>query len=125
MRDRDGSGVLGRLFGVKKPIIAMIHVQPLPGSPRGRNCDLERVYDLAVDEARTLERCGVDGLLLENAGDVPFLKPEEIGFETVAAMAVIGDRIRAATRLPIGFNIVANAARASLACAKASGASCR
>jgi membrane complex biogenesis BtpA family protein len=115
--------VLDTLFGVRKPIIAMIHVLPLPGSPRGRGCDLERVYERAVDEALGFEQGGVDGLLLENAGDIPFLKPDAIGFETIGAMAVIGDRIRRATRLPFGFNIVANAAGASLACARSSGAS--
>ena len=123
MENRVETGVLERLFGVRKPIIGMIHVQPLPGSPRGRNCDLEAVYQHAIDEAKRLEDGGVDGLLLENAGDIPFLKPDDIGFETVAAMTVIGDRIRRATRLPFGFNIVANAAKASLACARMSGGS--
>ncbi|QRM57200.1 BtpA/SgcQ family protein [Sinorhizobium sp. BG8] len=53
---------------------------------------------------------------------MPFLKPNEIDFETVGGMSVIGDRIRRASKLPLGFNIVANAAKASLACARASGA---
>ncbi|MCB1495633.1 MAG: BtpA/SgcQ family protein [Bauldia sp.] len=123
MENRVESGMLERLFGVSKPIIGMIHVRPLPGSPRGRNADLEAAYVHAVDEAKRLEDGGIDGLLLENAGDIPFLKPEEIGFETVAAMTVIGDRIRRATKLPFGFNIVANAARASIACARMSGGS--
>ena len=123
MDKRVETGVLERLFGVRKPIIGMIHVQPLPGSPRGRGCDLQAVYQHAVDEAKRLEDGGVDGLLLENAGDIPFLKPSDIGFETVAAMTVIGDRIRQATRLPFGFNIVANAAKASIACARMSGGS--
>ncbi len=113
---------LDQLFGVRKPIIGMVHVLPLPGSPLFRGRSLESVYDAALEEARLLEEGGVDGLLLENAGDIPFLKPEQIGFETVGTMAVIGDRIKRASKLPLGFNIVANAARASLACARASGA---
>ncbi|MGH7863828.1 MAG: BtpA/SgcQ family protein, partial [Candidatus Binataceae bacterium] len=116
------NALLKSLFGTHKPIIGMVHVLPLPGSPRGRNCDLDHVYDHAVEEALCLQRGGVDALLLENAGDIPFLKPERIGFETVAVMSVIGDRLRRAVGLPYGFNIVANAAKASLACAKASGA---
>ena len=94
MEDRGEGNVLDTLFGVTKPIIGMIHVLPLPGSPRGRNCDLEHVYDHAVKEALDLERAGVNGLLLENAGDIPFLKPDQIGYETIGAMSVIGDRIR-------------------------------
>jgi membrane complex biogenesis BtpA family protein len=123
MADNVKSISLESLFGVRKPIIGMIHVLPLPGSPRGRNCDLEAVYRRAVEEARIIEQGGIDGLLLENAGDIPFLKPELIGYETIGAMSVIGDRIRQVTALPFGFNIVANAARASFACAKCSGAS--
>ncbi len=123
MENRIEIGTLERIFGVRKPIIGMIHVRPLPGAPRGRKADLEAVYTHAVDEAKRLEDGGIDGLLLENAGDIPFLKPEDIGFETVAAMTVIGERIRAATRLAFGFNIVANAAKASLACARMSGGS--
>lgn len=120
--DQHSPGILQRLFGVAKPIIGMMHALPLPGSPRGRICDMERVYAHAVEEARRLEQGGVDGILIENAGDIPFLKPQDIGHETVAAMAVVGDRMRQAVKVPIGFNIVANAAEASLACAKAAGA---
>ncbi len=117
-----GSSTLKRLFGTTKPIIGMVHVLPLPGSPFFKSGSLEAVYDQAVEEALILEKGGIDAILLENAGDIPFLKPEDIGFETVSAMSVVGDRIRRAVKLPIGFNIVANAAKASLACAKASGA---
>jgi membrane complex biogenesis BtpA family protein len=116
------SNPLRQLFSVNKPIIGMVHVKPLPGSPRAKAVDLEAVYDAAVEEALRLVKGGVDGLLLENAGDIPFLKPEDIGYETVGAMSVVGDRIRKATRVPLGFNIVANAARASLACARSSNA---
>lgn len=118
----NGSSTLKRLFGTTKPIIGMVHVLPLPGSPFFKSGSLEAVYDQAVEEALILEKGGIDAILLENAGDIPFLKPEDIGFETVSAMSVVGDRIRRAVKLPIGFNIVANASKASLACAKASGA---
>ena len=116
------SSILERLFGTRKPIIGMVHVLPLPGSPRYIDGSLQAVYDQAVEEALILQEGGVDGILLENAGDIPFLKPEDIGYETVGGMSVIGDRVRAAIKLPFGFNIVANAAKASLACAKSSGA---
>ncbi len=122
MTTRESKPVLERLFGTSKPIIGMVHVLPLPGSPYYRNGSLAQVYEQAVEEALILEEGGVDGILLENAGDIPFLKPDDIGFETIGGMSVIGDRVRRATKLPLGFNIVANAAKASLACAKSSGA---
>ncbi len=71
---------------------------------------------------RSRRRCcsragGVDGLLLENAGDIPL--PEAGPDRLRDRRYDVGDRRahRAASRLPLGFNIVANAARASLACA--------
>ncbi len=118
-----GKNVLETLFGVRKPVIAMVHALPTPGTPRGRQCDPERLYEHGLDEARRLREGGVDGILIENAGDVPFARPEKIGHETVAVIAILGRLIQTEIGLPVGFNIVANAAQASLACAKASGAS--
>lgn len=110
------------IFGVSKPIVGMVHSQPLPGAPRFKHYRLEDVYRFGVEEALRLKEGGVDGLLLENAGDIPFAKPEDIGPETVAAMSILGHLIREATGLPLGIITVANAAIQSLAIAKACGA---
>lgn len=116
------SSCLFDLFHVEKPIIGMVHSQPLPGSPKFKHYDLGAVYKFGVEEAVRLKEGGVDGILLENAGDVPFSKPEDIGFETVSTMAVLARLIREATDLPVGIITVANAAIPALAIAKASGA---
>lgn len=113
---------LRALFAQSKPIIGMVHALPTPGSPRGRHCDVSKIYDHGLEEARRLVENGVDGILIENAGDVPFRRPERIGHETVTVMAVLGRKIVEETPVPVGFNIVANAANASFACAKAAGA---
>jgi len=65
---------------------------------------------------------GLHGLIVENHGDIPFLKPGDIGHETSAAMAVLADRLRRALGVPFGINVLANAALPALAVAKASGA---
>jgi len=119
VRERD---VMCDIFGVDRPIIGMVHSLPLPGSPRFKHHDLNEVVDFGIAEALRLKEGGVDGLLLENAGDVPFVKEAELGFETAAAMATLGLRIRQATGLPLGVITVANAARASIAIAQACGA---
>lgn len=116
------SNALHEIFGVNKPIIGMVHSHPLPGAPRFKHHNLDDVYRFGVEEALRLKEGGVDGLLLENAGDIPFLKPDEIGHETVAAMAVLGRLICEATGLPLGIITVANAVLPSLAIAKACGA---
>lgn len=113
--------ILDELFKVKKPIIGMVHSQPLPGSPKFKNYKLEEVYDYAVREAVKLVEGGVDGLLIENAGDIPFVRSDMLGPETAACIAIIGERIKRETGLPIGVNIVANAAQHSLAATKAFG----
>lgn len=113
---------LDAIFHVSKPIIGMVHALPMPGSPRFKRYKLDEVYAHGVAEALRLKQGGVDGLLLENAGDIPFAKPEDIGHETTAAMAIMGRMIREATGLPLGIITVANAALHSLAVAKACGA---
>ena len=76
----------------QKPLIGMVHLPPLPGSPRGRQT-LDEVLEVALDEARILEASGMDGLIVENVGDTPFFR-ESVPAITVAAMAVIVREVR-------------------------------
>ena len=104
-----------------KVLIGVVHLGPLPGSPRWRG-DVESVIEFAVKDARAYERGGADALFIENFGDVPFTKGP-VATETVAAMAAAGRAIRQAVKLPIGFNVLRNDARAALAlCAVCGGA---
>lgn len=96
-----------------KLLIGVVHLQPLPGSPRWRG-DLETVIDFAVNDARAYERGGAHALFIENFGDVPFTKGC-VAPETIAAMAAAGRAVRAAVKLPIGFNVLRNDAHAALA----------
>jgi uncharacterized protein len=104
----------------QKLLIGVVHLRPLPGSPRWRG-DLESVIESAVVDARTYERGGAHALFIENFGDVPFTKGN-VGPETIAAMAAAGRAIRGQTKLPIGFNVLRNDACAALAlCAACQG----
>ena len=96
-----------------KVFIGVVHLRPLPGSPRWRG-DVESVIEFAVKDARAYERGGADALFIENFGDVPFTKGC-VTPETIAAMAAAGRAIRQAVKLPIGFNVLRNDARAALA----------
>lgn len=112
-----------RLFGRRAALIGMLHLLPLPGAPRYVPGDgMAGVLDQALAEARILEDCGFDGVIVENGWDIPFVKPEEIGPETVAALSVVVDRVRQAIDLPVGVNCLANAVRVSIAVAAATGA---
>jgi membrane complex biogenesis BtpA family protein len=108
------------LLGANKPIVAMIHVAGLPGTPAA-DAPLARVAERAVREARLYERLGVDALLIENMHDVPYLNGA-VGPEITAAMTAVGTAVRAACRLPLGVQILAAANREALAVAHAIGA---
>lgn len=113
---------LAQLFQRPKPIIGVIHSHALPGAPFYRGESMEEVYEFAIQEGLAYKQGGIDGLIVENAWDLPFAKPEDIGQETAAAMAVMADRVRREVGLPLGINVLANGVLASLAVAKAAGA---
>ena len=96
-----------------KSLLGVVHLQPLPGSPRWRG-GLEAVIKFAVNDARAYERGGAHALFIENFGDIPFTKGS-VAPETIGAMAAAGRAVRQAVRLPIGFNVLRNDARAALA----------
>lgn len=80
------------------------------------------IYDACMRDAEAYIEGGLNGLIVENHGDVPFLKPEDIGPETTGFLSVITDRIVDAFDCPIGINVLANAPIPALAAATASGA---
>jgi membrane complex biogenesis BtpA family protein len=99
-------------------LIGMVHLPPLPGSPRWDG-SMERAIDVAVTDARALVDNGMDTLIVENYGDAPFT-PGHVAPATVAAMAVIAKEIRgAAPNTPLGVNVLKCDARSALAVATA------
>ncbi len=107
-----------------KPVIGVVHLPPLPGSPlyRGWETRFEDIVDRAIRDAMTLTEGGVDAIIVENFGDKPF-KPRVREPETIAAMAVIVREVRRETGLPVGVNVLRNSGPEALAIAYASGAS--
>jgi len=111
------------LFSVSKPIIGMVHLRPLPGSPLYEPGSMDAVCAMACEEALLLEQGGVDGVQIENIWDYPYLKSDEIGYETVAALTAAAVRVKEAVDLPVGINCHLNGAMQSVAVAVASDAS--
>ena len=96
-------------MAVKLPFLALIgviHLKPLPGSPRWGG-SMSAVIRSAVADAEAYERGGATAVIVENFGDVPFTK-DRVSAETVAAMAVAGQAVREAIKLPLGFNVLRN-----------------
>jgi membrane complex biogenesis BtpA family protein len=83
---------------------------------------MERAAAQALTDVRALLDGGMDALLIENYGDVPFT-PGRVEPATIAAMAVLAAAIRrAAPDVPLGINVLKNDSRAGLAIACATGA---
>ena len=106
---------------LERALIGMVHLAPLPGSPLWAG-SMPDVVERAVADARALLDNGIDALLIENFGDVPFTAG---GVEpaTIAAMAVVAEVVRRATApAPFGINVLKSDARAALAIATTVGA---
>lgn len=98
-------------------IIAMIHVGALPGTP-AHSEPLGKTVERARDEALILAEAGVDGIMIENMHDRPYLKGE-VGPEITAAMTVLGREVKEVSGLPTGIQILAAANHEALAVALA------
>jgi len=107
------------LFAESKAVIGVIHVGALPGTPRGSQSVAELVRQ-AKEEANVYRECGVDGVIIENMHDVPYLKGE-VGPEIVAAMTAIALEVKSECRLPVGIQILAGANIEAMAVAHAAG----
>ena len=109
-----------KLFAAPRPVIAMIHVGALPGTPASTQ-SLRAIAAQAVREARLYAAAGVDGLMLENMHDTPYLRGQ-VGPEIVAAMTLVAHAVKAAApALPCGIQILAAANREAVAVAHAAG----
>lgn len=97
----------------RKALIGVVHLKPLPGSPRFKG-DFSAVLSKAIKDALAYEKGGADALCIENFGDVPFTKGS-IAPEKLTSMTAAGRAIREAVRLPIGFNVLRNDPHAALA----------
>ncbi len=115
----EGSGPFADLFGGLKPLLGMIHAKPLPGSPQGGT--LDHVVDAALADAEILTAAGVDGMMVENFGDVPFAK-DRVPPATVASLAIVCRELSRDHNVPIGVNVLRNDAEAALSIAAVVGA---
>jgi membrane complex biogenesis BtpA family protein len=109
--------MLTSLFTNSKPVIGVIHIAALPGAPTNA-LPVSEIIAQAVREAAIYRDCGVDGVIIENMHDTPYLRGS-VGPEIVAAMAVIGAAVKTESRLPTGVQILAGANIEAMAVAHA------
>lgn len=107
------------MLKVLKSIIGMVHVGALPGTPKNRE-DVESIISKAVFEAKTLEKHGVDAIMIENMHDRPYCN-KRVGPEIVSAMTAVACAIRKEVAVPLGVQILAGANKEALSVALVAG----
>ena len=90
-------------FGSRKPIIAMIHLAPLPGSPLyDRAGGMQKIVEDSARDIEALQEGGVDAVMFGNEGDRPYLL--KASAESLAAMAFAVGALKPLIKVPFGVN---------------------
>ncbi len=108
------------LFEQYKPVIGMIHVDALPGTPEYKG-SIKAIIEKALKEAETYANAGIKVLMIENMHDVPYLK-RHAGVEVTTVMSIILYEIKKRIEMPAGIQILAGANKEALAAANSAGA---
>jgi uncharacterized protein len=112
--------VMNDLFARGKPLIAMAHLLPLPGTPLyDKEASMAGIVEHLRADVNILLEAGFDAILFCNEGDRPY--SFEAGYEGVAAMTRVVTELAPKDR-PFGIDFLWDT-RAALAVAVATGAS--
>jgi len=106
-------------FSSSKPVIGMIHLEALPGTPASQR-SVREIESLALREAKLYREEGVHGIMIENMHDTPYLR-SQVGPEIVAVMAIVAAAAKEASKLPCGVQVLAGANTEAMAVAHAAG----
>jgi uncharacterized protein len=114
------AGLLEELFGVDKPVVAMAHLPPLPGTPLyDEQAGPDGIVEAVARDVAILRDAGFDAILFCNEGDRPYTL--QASLEGVATMARVVAELAPRDR-PFGVDYLWDA-HAALAVAAATGAS--
>ncbi len=109
-----------RIFGETKPVIAMVHLPPLPGAPLYNPAGgLDAILASARADLAALQAAGVDAVMFGNENDRPY--ELKVDTASTATMAFIIGRLRDDIRVPFGVNVLWDP-MATVALAAATGA---
>jgi membrane complex biogenesis BtpA family protein len=109
---------------VKKPVLGVVHLGPLPH--RGGGAGFDQVFENGLRDARALVAGGVDGVIVENFRDAPFHKgtgDDPVPPDVPAALAVVARAVRQELEIRVGINCLRNDGMAALGAAAVAGAS--
>lgn len=94
-----------RLFGVRKPVIAMVHVGALPGTPGyDASGGMQAIVQAARRDLQALQAAGVDAVMFGNENDRPYQL--EVDVASTAGMAYVIGRLQGEIRVPFGVDVL-------------------
>ena len=109
-----------RIFGSVKPIIAMVHFGPLPGSPLyDAAAGIDGIVEGVRTDLRALQEADVDAVMFGNENDRPYQLKADTA--STATMAYAIGQVRREIRKPFGVNVLWDP-MSSVALAAATGA---
>lgn len=108
------------VIGVEKPIIAMCHLNALPGDPHfDAKGGMKAVIEWARKDFLALQNGGVDAVMFSNEFSHPYMV--KVDAVTVAAMARVIGELMPDIRIPFGVDVIVDPLR-TLDLAAATGA---
>ena len=109
-----------RVFGPGKPVIGMVHLGALPGSPlHDAAAGLEGLIAAARADLAALQAAGFDAVMFGNENDRPY--EMHVDPASTATMAAVIGRLRPEITVPFGVNVLWDP-MATVALAAATGA---
>jgi len=111
---------LKEVIGTEKAIIAMCHLQAMPGDPGyQKDKGMDYVVERAYEDLKALQEGGVDAVMFSNEFSLPYVT--DVRKETVAAMGRVIGQLMSDIKVPFGVNALWDGA-ASIDLAAATGA---
>lgn len=93
------------IFNKEKPIIGMVHLLPLIGTPYYNNkYTPSMIEDKALEEAEKLKIAGFDAILFANEGDRPY--EHQVGPEIVSLYSRVVYSVTREIKLPFGVGVL-------------------
>jgi membrane complex biogenesis BtpA family protein len=94
-----------RVFGPGKPVIGMVHLGALPGTPlHDAEAGLEGLVAAARADLQALQEAGFDAVMFGNENDRPY--EFDVDMASTATMAYVIGRLRAEITVPFGVNVL-------------------
>jgi uncharacterized protein len=99
------TGNFKRVFGETKPVIAMVHLGALPGTPlHDRDAGLTGLVDGARRDLAALQAAGFDAVMFGNENDRPY--EFKVDPASLATMAGVIGALRSEITVPFGVNVL-------------------